>query len=557
MPLSEAANRSGRRLITTNKGKRETTMALFQPAENTSAYLKMGLMGFAGSGKTKTSALTAIGLVHLMRERGVAAADKPVNFIDTETGSDWVKPDFDQMGVPLQIAKTRAFVDLLTAVRESEKEASTLIVDSVTHFWKELCDSYVARRAAERKLPTYRLQFQDWAYLKGEWAKFTDLFVNSNLHIIVAGRAGFEYDHIEDEDSGKKELQKTGVKMKAEGEMGYEPSLLVFMERHQKLQGSTVAETWREANVLKDRSALLDGKSFVFAGEDAEGRKYPTEQLVEHTFRAFLPHIERLNFGGRHVGVDTARTSEHAIAPDRKDWSSTQRNELVEQIQALLMEQYPGQSQEQKLGKLTLLRKHFGDDELVWATVEERLSLNALMAGYDRMFREIKGRGSKYAAKLGAISGAPAESDAGEPLDALPDHSAAPAATAATKSIEEQLLDQLAEMGSTSDVVHFVGEAGKRTDLDTMARMRVMQAANARISALASQGKPAEATKAEPDPKPSGGKKKPSQGRRTAAAEPDPLESLLDTEAAESVETELRPATVNNAAPASFVDLYA
>src|SRR5262245_40908061 len=125
-------------------------MPLFQPAENTSAFLKMGLMGFAGSGKTKTSAVTAIGLVQYMQARGLAElAGRPVNFIDTETGSDWVKPDFDRASIPLQIAKTRAFADLLTAVRESEPSASVLIVDSITHFWKELCDSYVARKARE------------------------------------------------------------------------------------------------------------------------------------------------------------------------------------------------------------------------------------------------------------------------------------------------------------------------------------------------------------------------------------------------------------------------
>ena len=80
-----------------------------------------------------------------------------------------------------------------------------------------------------------RLQFDDWGYLKGEWRKFTDLFINSNLHIILCGRAGYEYDYFEDE-AGKKQLEKTDIKMKAEGEMGYEPSLLVLMERHTDLE---------------------------------------------------------------------------------------------------------------------------------------------------------------------------------------------------------------------------------------------------------------------------------------------------------------------------------
>src|SRR3954463_10191591 len=69
---------------------RRTLMALFTKAEITSAYLKMGLMGFAGSGKTFTATDTAIGMIKLMREVGIDKG-RPMFFLDTETGSDWVK----------------------------------------------------------------------------------------------------------------------------------------------------------------------------------------------------------------------------------------------------------------------------------------------------------------------------------------------------------------------------------------------------------------------------------------------------------------------------------
>jgi hypothetical protein len=60
---------------------------LFKPAEVTSAYLKPDLTGFTSSGKTKTSAIIATGLVKMMRDLGLTLAGKPVCFIDTETGS--------------------------------------------------------------------------------------------------------------------------------------------------------------------------------------------------------------------------------------------------------------------------------------------------------------------------------------------------------------------------------------------------------------------------------------------------------------------------------------
>jgi hypothetical protein len=65
-------------------------MAIFKKAEQNAAFLKMGLLGFAGSGKTWTASLVAMGLVQLARKKGLAYADKPVVFLDTENGSDYV-----------------------------------------------------------------------------------------------------------------------------------------------------------------------------------------------------------------------------------------------------------------------------------------------------------------------------------------------------------------------------------------------------------------------------------------------------------------------------------
>jgi hypothetical protein len=92
-------------------------MNLFKPAETTSAFLKMGFMRFAGSGKTYTASSTAIGLIRHMRELNLPAANKPLFFLDTEKGSDWVARKIKDAGVELYTAKTRAFADLLAAVR--------------------------------------------------------------------------------------------------------------------------------------------------------------------------------------------------------------------------------------------------------------------------------------------------------------------------------------------------------------------------------------------------------------------------------------------------------
>ena len=86
--------------------------------------------------------------------------DRPALFLDTETGSDWITPLFNEEGIELHTAKTRAFVDLVPAIQEAEKNGSVLIIDSITHFWTELTESY-----AKKKNRRYGLQFQDWAWL--------------------------------------------------------------------------------------------------------------------------------------------------------------------------------------------------------------------------------------------------------------------------------------------------------------------------------------------------------------------------------------------------------
>jgi hypothetical protein len=105
---------------------------------------------------------------------------------------------------------------------------------SVTHTWRELCEAYLkqvnerrARHAREKHWtfkPQRSLEFQDWGTVKGLWNdNWTQFYLNAPLHLIICGRAGYEYD-FEETDNGKKELVKTGVKMRTEAEFGFEPS---------------------------------------------------------------------------------------------------------------------------------------------------------------------------------------------------------------------------------------------------------------------------------------------------------------------------------------------
>ncbi|MEE9510413.1 MAG: AAA family ATPase [Candidatus Bathyarchaeia archaeon] len=312
-------------------------MTLLQKAKPEMAYLKLGIYGEAGSGKTHTSSKVAIGLHKHIKDK------KAISFIDTETGSDFVLPMFKEEKIELLVAKTRAFADLLTVVGEAEKSSSILIVDSITHFWNELLISY------QKKHNISRITLRHWIPLKQTWREFTDLFVNSKLHIIMAGRSAYIWDDVEDEE-GVKELKKTGTKMRAETEMGYEPSLLVEMETV-RTSPRTGAEWIHRAWVIKDRFDMIDGDHF----DNPE-------------FKSFLPHIKSLNLGGKHRAIDQERNSQEMFKDDNTGEARFKRLKiLTEKVQNAVYRAFPGSTKQDKLGRLDLLKKAFDTDS--WTAI--------------------------------------------------------------------------------------------------------------------------------------------------------------------------------------------
>lgn len=391
---------------------------LFQPAENTTAYLKAGFMGKPGSGKTLTASLLALGLVRHMREVGAPNADKPVFFYDTETGSNFVIKHFNKMGVELKQARTRLFADLVTAVKVAEQEASVLIIDSITHPWQELQESYLKKK--QRSF----LQIDDWSFLKGPhgWKQFSDLYVNSKLHIVMAGRVSDETEQYTD-DNGKRQFEKVGTKMKTETDTGYEPSLLVLMEREENLRTHDITHT---AKVMKDRTMTLDGKEFHFSGHFDDGNELPTKVLVDQVWTAFSKHVADLNLGGKHLGIQTTGDSTHIIKTEKRDWQPTQRLIVLDEIKDLFTMHVPGQTAADKQRRVVLLRNHFSAG---WQEIESTFDLLTLRAGFDSLHQELEGKPSRYAAAM--------EAEVVPPLaDDIPDHSKAPTSVQAATTAE-------------------------------------------------------------------------------------------------------------------------
>jgi AAA domain len=327
-------------------------MGLFSQAKNDICYLKSGFFGFSGSGKTWTAAQLAAGLHQYIK------ASKPVYFLDTEQGSSFVKSSiFDPLKIPLMVVKTRAFKDLKPAIEEAEKEASVLIIDSISHPWYELCSAYLRSKKSGGKF----ISISDWQPIKEAWRMgYSDPYLNSNLHIIMCGRASNIFEDVEDVDATEKagkEVYKSiqvGTKMRTESETGYEPHILCEMEKVYIAEGGKYV---RRCAVIKERFGVLDSKDFD-----------------NPTFKDFLPHIERLFLGGVQGNMGLATSGELFSDDKSRSWFAEKRARevILEEVEGLLVAAYPGQSAEEKRIKAESIRKAFGGYS--WAALADRSS---------------------------------------------------------------------------------------------------------------------------------------------------------------------------------------
>lgn len=216
----------------------------------------MGLEGFAGGGKSLTASQIAIGIHKLIK------STKPIAVIDTEAGIKSLTDLFDAEGIEVQIEEEERSLTFLsqTITKCEQGFADILIVESITTIWEEFKLSYMRSKRRNNNF----LEFQDWNILKPKWRQeFSEKFVRAGCHIIFTGRAGYEYGDTLNEDTGKREIYKTGIKMKSEAETAFEPDMVVLMQSAQETL-SDKKKFWNEAVVIKDRSRVLNGQTFRY-----------------------------------------------------------------------------------------------------------------------------------------------------------------------------------------------------------------------------------------------------------------------------------------------------
>lgn len=343
-------------------------MGILARSVPTQKSLKAGFFGPAGSGKSLTSMLVAIGLSKQYHD-GAA-----IGMMDTEDQSSFLEPICSAEGVELRVVKSRAFVDLVEAVTEAEQSGCcAFICDSYSHVPRELEDALKEKTGyVGRKLPWHHRE-QFFAV----WESWIIQMRQSPLHMFLNGRLSFDWDDVESE-AGQTEKVKVGTKMMGDSQAGYEPDLLIEMDAiRDSLVRTKTTKTKRgqmkhAAVVLKDRWMALNGKTIVWPdlNDYAQGD-------YEAVYKAFLPHIDKLRLSQsrtvtqpqprrRSVDLFDAPRGESVFA------ERTRRATIaVEELQAALSTIWPGQTADDKRLKNIVLETLFQSRS--WTKIETLL----------------------------------------------------------------------------------------------------------------------------------------------------------------------------------------
>jgi hypothetical protein len=257
---------------------------LFQNTADVWTPFKMSFEGFAGGGKTLTMCLIALAL---WEEEG---RKKTVLLQDTERSAKFIVPFFREYGLiegqNFFVTPSRSLIDFLNILELANKHRSIFMIDTVTHLHEEMLRQFSAEEKRAVKYPG------DAMILKPMWKeKFATPFTEAqNSHILFTGRAAWEYTMSVNEETQKKEFGPHAVKMRGDNEIAYEPDVVVLMERMQDI-GKEGVVTYRRASILKDRSRLIDGKSFEFWPQDPEPGKLWDYRPVWNCFKPVYQYL--------------------------------------------------------------------------------------------------------------------------------------------------------------------------------------------------------------------------------------------------------------------------
>lgn len=212
---------------------------LFRKAERKQTFLKIGISGTSGSGKTYSALKIAYGITKDWNKVAV---------IDTENGSAEL---YSHLGEYSVCSITPPFTPqkYIEAINNAvECGFEVLIIDSLSHAWTGeggLLDIQDKATKASKSGNS----FNAWREVTPLHNKLVDTILQAKCDVIITTRAKSEY--VINEDNGKKNYKKIGLAPIFRDGLEYE--MTVFFEISQE----------HIASSSKDRTGLFDGLNFV------------------------------------------------------------------------------------------------------------------------------------------------------------------------------------------------------------------------------------------------------------------------------------------------------
>lgn len=275
----------------------------FRKAKSEQAFIKMGLYGSTGSGKTFTALLLAEGLA--------AHCGKRIAYIDTEAGTDFYAEEISERAIhpkafDFDRVVTKSLAQSLQEVKGLDVSVyGVVVIDSITHLWDAAIESYSGPKTGADTIP-----FNAWGKIKKPYKELITLLLNGQFHVLICGRQ----KNVFGDDTETGETRLLGVAMKAEGETPYEPHVLIRMMR-QLGQGSKLAPV--SAFVEKDRTGILAGQTVTL----------PADAQTSHTFdKLGVPFLSVLT-GGEQAQIDSVDEAAAHDAERREAAETAKRRE--------------------------------------------------------------------------------------------------------------------------------------------------------------------------------------------------------------------------------------
>jgi hypothetical protein len=212
----------------------------FRKAKRNKAKLRLALCGPAGSGKTYSALLLALGL----------APEGRIALIDTEHGSGELYAqlmDYDVAPLSPPFTPTR-YMDLIRQAEQDRYEV--LIIDSLSHAWSGeggILDMHDKAAAASRSGNS----FTAWREVTPQHNALVETILGADLDIIITMRTKTAYDLVDD-GNGKKKPIKIGLAPVQRDGLEYEFTVVMDLS----VEGHVATAT-------KDRTSLFDGQHFV------------------------------------------------------------------------------------------------------------------------------------------------------------------------------------------------------------------------------------------------------------------------------------------------------